>query len=262
MRTAQENSNERAKRLKIDLKGAMVLKITALTDIGKHRKRNEDNVRVGKTDSLIYAVVADGMGGHKAGEVASLIAAQMIEEEILKINTQEDNIINKIKGAYIDANSKIYEYAEENQKVLGMGTTAVSAIIVKGKLYVANVGDSRAYMINPKGISQISKDHSYVQQLIDSEVITKEQAMNHPKRNYITRAMGTEEGIKVDVFVKDYNGETVLLCSDGLCGLVTDNEILDIVKRNEDFDVIAKELTKAANSKGGTDNITVALLKS
>ncbi len=238
------------------------MNITALTDIGKHRKRNEDYVSVGKTDDLIYAIVADGMGGHKAGEVASRMAVEMIEEEILKINPKEDNIINKIKGAYIDANSKIYEYAEENQKVLGMGTTAVSAIIVKGKLIIANVGDSRAYMIDKKGIYQVSKDHSYVQQLIDSSVITKEQAMNHPKRNYITRAMGTEEGIKVDVFVKDYNGEIVLLCSDGLSGLVSDNEILEIVKKNEDFDKIANELTETANSKGGTDNITVALLKS
>lgn len=237
------------------------MEITALTDIGKHRKRNEDSVRVGKTESLIYAIVADGMGGHKAGEVASSLAVDMIEKELLLLDPKKDNIINKLKGAYIDANSKIYEYAEENQKVLGMGTTLVLAVITDDKLLIANVGDSRAYMIGNDGILQISKDHSYVQQLVDSGAITKEQAMNHPKRNYITRAMGTEEGIKTDVFVKDYNGEIVLLCSDGLCGLVTDNEILDIIRNNTDLEITAKELIETANQKGGIDNITVALLR-
>ncbi len=237
------------------------MEIAALTDIGKHRKRNEDNVRAGECENFAYAVVADGMGGHKAGEVASEMAVQIIEKELLENEQTEESLINNIKGAYIDANSKIFKHAEENQKVLGMGTTAVLAVIYKGKLYIANVGDSRAYMIKKGEISQISKDHSYVQKLVDSGVITKEQAMNHPKRNYITRAMGTEEGIKADVFVKDYRGETVLLCSDGLSGLVTDKEISDIVRESESLADAAKKLVEAANQKGGTDNITVALLR-
>lgn len=237
------------------------MKVVSLTDIGRHRKRNEDSVRSGVTEKFAYAIVADGMGGHLAGEVASSIAVELLEEEFLKIDLKTDNIVNKIKGAYIDANSKIYEYAENNSKVLGMGTTAVSAIIEDGILIVANVGDSRAYMIGKRDITQVSKDHSYVQQLVDSKTITKEQAMNHPKRNYITRAMGTEEGIITDVFIKEYNGETVLLCSDGLCGLVTDKEIFDIVKGTDDLEKTAELLVNTANEKGGTDNITVALIK-
>lgn len=237
------------------------MKVVSLTDIGRHRKRNEDSVRSGVTEKFAYAIVADGMGGHLAGEVASSIAVELLEEEFLKIDLKADNIVNKIKGAYIDANSKIYEYAENNSKVLGMGTTAVSAIIEDGILIVANVGDSRAYMIGKRDITQVSKDHSYVQQLVDSKTITKEQAMNHPKRNYITRAMGTEEGIITDVFIKEYNGETVLLCSDGLCGLVTDKEIFDIVKSTDDLEKTAELLVNTANEKGGTDNITVALIK-
>lgn len=237
------------------------MKVASLTDIGRHRKRNEDSVRAGVTENIAYAIVADGMGGHLAGEVASAMAAELIEAEFVKINPKTDNLINKIKGAYIDANSKIYKYAEDNSKVLGMGTTAVSTIIEDGVLVVANVGDSRAYMIGKRDIIQVSKDHSYVQQLVDSKTITKEQAMNHPKRNYITRAMGTEEGIITDVFVKEYNGETVLLCSDGLCGLVTDKEIFDIVKKTDDLEKTAQLLIETANEKGGTDNITVALLK-
>lgn len=237
------------------------MKIAALTDVGKHRKRNEDTVCVGKTEALIYAIVADGMGGHEAGDVASKTAADILEKEFNEIEVKTDNIVDRIKMAYINANSKIYEYAENNQKVMGMGSTAVSAIIFGKQLLIANVGDSRAYIINKDGIFQVSKDHSFVQQLVDSGTITKEQAMNHPKRNYITRAMGTEEGIKTDVFVRDYNGETVLLCSDGLCGLVTDTEILEIVKRSENFDEAAKTLVETANEKGGIDNITVALIK-
>lgn len=237
------------------------MKVVSLTDIGKHRKRNEDSVCAGMTDKIAYAVVADGMGGHLAGEIASRMAVELIEKEFMKINPETDNIINKIKGAYIDANSKIYQYAEDNSKILGMGTTAVSAIVLGSQLIVANIGDSRAYMIGKQNIIQVSKDHSYVQQLVDAKTITKEQAMNHPKRNYITRAMGTDEGIITDVFIKEYSGETVLLCSDGLCGLVTDKEIFDIVKGTDDLEKTAHMLIEKANEKGGTDNITVALMK-
>ncbi len=238
------------------------MNVTALTDVGRHRNHNEDFVATGKNGEILYAILADGMGGHLAGEIASEMAVNIVKESLDNINNDIscEQLKNCIKMAYIDANSKIYEYAENNEKVMGMGTTLVCAVILKDKLIIANVGDSRAYSITSEEIKQLSTDHSFVQKLVDTGVITKEQAMNHPKRNYITRAMGTEEGIKTDIFEFPYTGQTVLLCSDGLCGLVTDEEIKSIV--NRDLEKAASELVKLANEKGGTDNITVALLKS
>lgn len=235
------------------------LKAVSITDVGKCRGHNEDSVFAITSGGSAIAIVADGMGGHQAGEVASSMAIELIKKELTKKEDIED-LIGLMKKAYINANSEIYNYAKENQKVMGMGTTLVSAVVTDGKLIVANVGDSRAYEIKGRKINQITKDHSYVQSLIDSGMITKEQAMNHPKKNYITRAMGTEESIKADIFVKDYIGQTVLLCSDGLSGLVTDKEILDIVLKSENTEAAAKALVMSANEHGGTDNITVAII--
>lgn len=238
------------------------MKMQALTNVGRHRKNNEDNFCMGENKCGIFAVVADGMGGHLAGEVASTMAVESLKEsfENLEIKS-EDDFFSKVSLAYAEANRKIYEYAENNSRVLGMGTTAVSAFICGDKLYVANVGDSRAYIVDEDTITQVTKDHSYVQQLVDSGVINKEQAKNHPKRNYITRAIGTEEDIEVDVFNVDYKGETILLCSDGLSGLVSDETMLKIVNQEENMEEIVNKLVEAANEEGGTDNITVALLK-
>lgn len=238
------------------------MKMKALTDVGMHRKNNEDSFCVGESKCGIFAVVADGMGGHLAGEVASAMAVEVLSEafENLEYNSEEE-FFGRIRAAFEDVNRKIYKYAENNSKVLGMGTTAVCAFICGDKLFVANVGDSRAYIIDKDSIRQLSKDHSYVQQLVDLGVITKEEAKNHPRRNYITRAIGTEEEIEVDIFESEYKGETVLLCSDGLCGLVSDDVILEIVKNEEDMEEIVNKLVEAANKEGGTDNITVALLK-
>lgn len=238
------------------------MKMKALTNIGMHRKNNEDSFCVGENKCGIFAVVADGMGGHLAGEVASAMAVEVLNERFESLDFKsEDELYDEIRKAYDDANRKIYEYAEANSKVLGMGTTAVCAFICKDKLFVANVGDSRAYIIDKDSIRQLSKDHSYVQQLVDSGVITPEEAKTHPKRNYITRAIGTEEEIEVDIFKTDYKDETVLLCSDGLCGLVSDDAILKIVNKEDDLEEIVNKLVEAANEEGGTDNITVALLK-
>lgn len=235
------------------------LKVTSITDVGRYRSHNEDSVYAEVTEKGVIAIVADGMGGHQAGEVASQMATELIKKELLDRDLRKD-IADVVKEAYINTNTEIYNYAKENKKVMGMGTTAVLAMVLKSKLIIANVGDSRAYEIKGKKITQITKDHSYVQSLIDSGMITKEQAMKHPKKNYITRAMGTDESIKVDVFVKDYIGQTVLLCSDGLCGLMTDKEILDIVLKSENIEDAKQALVDSANEKGGTDNITVAII--
>ena len=231
-----------------------------MTDIGKLRRQNEDNVYVNQTDPYM-AIVADGMGGHKAGEVASKMSIDVICEKLLKNKTKRKiDYEDKIRDAFVAANKKIYDYAEENSKLMGMGTTSVMALIHDGKLVVGNVGDSRAYIIKDNEIRQISEDHSYVWQLVLKGEITEQQAKRHPKRNYITRAMGTEKDILVDTFCEPWEGGVVLLCSDGLSNLVDSYEMRNIVCAADDLQVAAQQLVDLANNRGGNDNITVALM--
>lgn len=231
-----------------------------VTNIGKLRRQNEDCVYV-NTNKPYYMIVADGMGGHNAGEVASKMAIDEISENFSKIKgRRKSDLEDKTRAAFTSANNQIYEYAEKNSKLMGMGTTAVTAIIHSGHLVIGNVGDSRAYIIKDKEIQQISEDHSYVWQLVIRGEITHLQAKRHPKRNFITRAMGTEKEVLVDTFVRKWEGGIVLLCSDGLTNLVDDNEIRDIVLGSESLQTAADKLVELANDRGGNDNITIALM--
>ncbi len=231
-----------------------------LTDIGRIKRQNEDRVFIHQ-DVPFYAVVADGMGGHNAGEVASKMAVEIISGELDKAPKNKFcDFEDKLRDAFVLANRKIFKYAEENLKMLGMGTTTVTAVISGGTLYIANVGDSRAYVIDSGGIRQISRDHSYVWILVERGEITKEQARKHPKRNYITRAMGTEKNVVVDTFCRRYSGEIVLLCTDGLTNFVDDEEILSAVVSEKTLQDAARRLVDLANERGGGDNITVALM--
>ncbi len=232
-----------------------------LTDIGKLRRQNEDSVYV-NDKKLSFAIVADGMGGHNAGEVASRMAVETIKSSLNRGRvTDKTDMEEKIRKAFDLANKKIYDYAEENSKLMGMGTTTVTALIHNGRLIVGNVGDSRAYIIKDNEIRQISVDHSYVWQLVMKGEITEKQAKRHPKRNYITRAMGTEKDVPVDVFSEDWNGGVVLLCSDGLSSLVDNYEMRNIITESESLQQAAEKLVGLANERGGTDNITVALME-
>lgn len=235
------------------------MKIGFKTDIGKLRRQNEDCVYVNAEDPF-FAVVADGMGGHNAGEVASKIAVDTISEVLCSCGKKRVDFEDKIRDAFVLANEKIYDYAEKNSKLMGMGTTTVAAVIDKNKLTIANVGDSRAYMINDKEIRQISVDHSYVWQLVQRGDITEQQAKRHPKRNYITRAMGTDKYVCVDTFCEDFEDGIILLCSDGLTNLVENYEIKQITDNTVDLQEAAEKLVELANDRGGTDNITVALI--
>ena len=212
----------------------------AVTDIGMHRKINEDNYYVNESDTFPYAVVADGMGGHQAGEVASMMVVDIIENHLEKnLDTELDYVEagEVIRQAFISANSIIYNYAKNHYKVMGMGTTATLAM------------------------KQITKDHSYVQELVSRGEISPEMAKNHPKKNYITRAMGAEDTIKVDISIKPYNGETLVLCSDGLTNFVEDDEIRTYIKNKSNLQKSAEELVALANERGGGDNITIVALE-
>ena len=235
-----------------------------LTDIGLRRSHNEDSYYSFGGNKYYYSMVADGMGGHLAGELASNMAINKIKEYIMK-HLKDDmdcfQVGEVVKRAFEAANTAVYEYAKRNLNVMGMGTTVTFAMIYDGKLISANVGDSRTYIISDKEIRQITRDHSYVAELVAHGQITPEQAKNHPKRNYITRAIGTEETVKVDVKIISYNNETVLLCSDGLSNMVKDNEIQTVVKNKKNLGRCAHRLVKLANRRGGTDNITVVLYR-
>ncbi len=233
-----------------------------MTDVGLVRKINEDSYTTVEADGYCYAIVADGMGGHLAGEVASMMAVQIIREYISEHYSAELDkfqIKELLCRAFRYANAKIFEYSCDNESVMGMGTTATMCFVDDKNLIFAHVGDSRAYIIDNDGIKQLTRDHSYVQELVKLGMITPEEAKRHPNRNQITRAMGVEPDVRVDSGVFSYSGQTLLLATDGLFGEIDDEEIRDIIKDNgaEAINMLAD----LALERGGRDNITAIIME-
>lgn len=231
-----------------------------LTDRGAVRDLNEDSVLMKQQNGYILLAVADGMGGHNAGEVASMKAITGLSEYV-----SDENILENAEAELIrcvkEVNRDIYRAAVTTRGLIGMGTTLTAAAVVGEKACIVNVGDSRAYVIG-NTIRQITRDHSYVEELRQMGRITDEEARNHPGRNQITRAVGTEDTVRVDYFeaVLD-KGEILLLSSDGLTTMLSDDEILEAVKNAGDIQNACEILVKLANERGGTDNITVAAVR-
>ena len=234
------------------------MRIGAKSDIGRYRKLNEDSFFIYRNEKLVGGMVADGMGGHKAGEVASRMAAELVKEGIMDGFEPELDYVEfseLVRRSIISANEEIYRESKCSGNTTGMGTTVAAAFVFRGKLITANVGDSRVYAVGDT-IRQITRDHSYVEELVERGEITKETAKTHPQKNYITRALGTDAFVKADILIQHYSGEIIVVCSDGLTNLVSDEQIMNIVKSYEDFEEAAQELVELANKKGGTDNIT------
>nr|WP_317332520.1 Stp1/IreP family PP2C-type Ser/Thr phosphatase [uncultured Romboutsia sp.] len=239
--------------------------------IGKVRKNNEDYCKgeIINTDfgHIGIFALADGMGGHNKGEVASKLAVENIvgflKENLLQSsNIKIDYIDDIIKQAYHNVNQIIYEKSISDLAFEGMGTTLVISIIYKNNLYIANVGDSRCYLFNEDGFNKITIDHSVVEELIKANIITEEEAKNHPRRNHITRAIGTDEMVIVDIFKKQIDkGNKILLASDGLTGFVDDNIIKNILSKDDDVKSLVQELINTANDVSGRDNISVILIE-
>ncbi|MED9903755.1 MAG: Stp1/IreP family PP2C-type Ser/Thr phosphatase [Lachnospiraceae bacterium] len=239
-----------------------MLKTFSITDIGKRRKLNQDYVYtserpVGNLPNVF--IVADGMGGHNAGDYASKFTVETIVKEIedsFEVNPE------KILGKAIEvANERVIKLSKENAGFKGMGTTVVAATCMGRYLRVANVGDSRLYVIGEK-ITQITRDHSLVEEMIRMGGIDREAARNHPDKNIITRAIGAAETVEIDFFhVELVPGEIVLMCSDGLTNMLEDEEIRMILNGQRDIVEKAEELVKAANNNGGKDNIAVVLIE-
>lgn len=233
------------------------------TDTGSKRSNNQDSIYysdkpVGPLPNLY--IVADGMGGHRAGDQASKMAID-IAVDFIKKSTIE-NPIAVLKRAMIFANNEIYKTASRDPDLRGMGTTMVAAVAQEDKLYVANIGDSRLYSIGNE-IKQITMDHSLVEELIRDGKLERKKGRNHPEKNIITKAMGSKEEVIPDFFEIDINPEDkYLLCSDGLSNMVEDDEIRDIVIDNEDLAKTAQALVDRANYYGGADNISVVIIMS
>ena len=238
-----------------------MLKTFSITDIGLKRKINQDYVfssemQVGKLPNLF--IVADGMGGHKAGDYASKEATRAIVEYIEQ--SDEENPITVIGKAIEIANRRLWEKSKESEDYAGMGTTVVVATIIEECLYVANVGDSRLYLLNDE-IKQITKDHSLVEEMIRLGGLEEEIARYHPKKNVITRAVGGNSEIRSDFFeIQLEPGDVILMCSDGLTNMLDDEEIKLLVEKQRDVVEQAESLVKAANENGGRDNITVTII--
>lgn len=240
-----------------------MLKTFSKTDIGRKRRINQDNVYscevpLGNLPNLF--IVCDGMGGHKAGDFASAYAVKAIEREIMLC--EETEPVRIIREAIECANAEIFEKAASDEQLRGMGTTAVVATIVDGTLIVANVGDSRLYIIND-AIEQITKDHSLVEEMVRIGELDRSEAREHPDKNIITRALGVTDSVEVDFFeVELKKGDIILMCSDGLTNMVEDEDIRMVVKAQRDVVQIVEELIKIANHNGGSDNIGVVVIES
>ncbi len=239
------------------------MKAFALTNMGVRRNTNQDYAyvseqNVGNLPNIL--IVADGMGGHKAGEVASEQAVNAVLESI-KQNESKDKI-TIIEEAIATANEKVLNMATSDEKFKGMGTTLVVATLENDILYVANVGDSRLYLIDNDDIRQITRDHSLVQEMVSLGELDKESARTHARKNVITRAIGVNEKIIADFFEVDISENTkILLCSDGLSNMVEDSQINDIVKEcaGKTLEDTVHKLIDIANENGGLDNIAVVL---
>ena len=239
--------------------------ITGKTDIGAVRSKNEDAFDYGTLpDGTSWAIVCDGMGGVHGGKVASTAAIEMVSEKIKKCYNplmSVTSIENLLLSSITTANVNVFDRGVYDSSLKGMGTTVVAAVVKNGEACIAHVGDSRAYIIQDNEIKQITKDHSLVQEMLDKGQITKAEFENNPIKNIITRAMGVDEDIDIDFdYVSLNEGESLLLCTDGLSGLVNDKRILEIYQTTE-FDSLAQKYIDEANSKGGNDNITVVIMK-
>ncbi len=241
------------------------MRIGAGTDQGKAREVNQDSFYISKFNDgsldVGYCIVADGMGGHNAGEVASAFAVEFLKDYIdsrLKEYTAGSEIIDFLKEGVKEVNTEILKKSAESESFAGMGTTVIVCIINGGTLYAAHVGDSRLYLIHNGIIDKITTDHSMVEELLNSGTITREEAMKHPKKNIITRAVGGELTIKTDIFINSLvENDIILVCTDGLTNMIKEQEILKIIEEHYDLQFAVEELIRLANLRGGLDNITV-----
>ncbi|MCI8554082.1 MAG: Stp1/IreP family PP2C-type Ser/Thr phosphatase [Clostridiales bacterium] len=234
------------------------------SDTGRVRTSNQDAFICGNLPGdAMFAVVSDGMGGANGGNVASSIAIRVISDRILEVYREgmgETSLRHMLESAVSAANVEIFDAAMADTDLRGMGTTVVSLLVTGGQAHIAHVGDSRAYLAEQDGLRQITRDHSIVQSMVEKGQLTPEEARNHPRKHFITRALGVEEAVECEYNAFSFPPEgRLLLCTDGLTNMVETDDIDQIVRSSE-VDDIPDQLISAANRAGGSDNITVVVV--
>ena len=227
----------------------------------KGRRSNNEDVVFTRFDPRypLIAAVSDGMGGHAAGEVASRISIEALDTWTRELCDAPQNVL---VDAFFNANAQVISSAEENRQYRGMGATLVAAIFYHDHFITANIGDSRLYLISQNEMRQVTFDHSYVQELVRRGFLTAEEARNHPRKNVITRCIGTESSFEPDVFYTRWNPkDLVLICSDGLCDVLTEGDMLSLIQQESDLDILCRKLYDAAYDKGSSDNISLVLVR-
>ena len=233
----------------------------AKTDVGKAREMNQDYYSIPSSESdLQLYILADGMGGYNGGEIASRLAAETtknyIQNNFKKIEHDKEAILKLVKDAMEYANMVVYEESKKDENLQGMGATLDVCFIYNSKIYIGHVGDSRIYLIKKDIARKITKDHSYVQQLVEDKKITREEAEHHPKKNMLLKALGCTSYVEPDIRARNLEKDDILLmCSDGLTNMVEESKIYEVVRENKEK--APEILVNLANNAGGYDNITV-----
>lgn len=245
------------------------MKAFGISNIGLVRKINEDAFYCQKhyeKGKSFICVIADGMGGHNAGEVASKMAVSQIidffDSNISNYRYNVNDYVSLVKDAFLYVNENVYLKSIKNKEYIGMGTTLIVVLIIDRNMIVGHVGDSRVYFIRDHSIKKITTDHSYVAELIKNGTIKPEEAHNHPQKNLITRAIGTGSTIEVDINIFDLKkGDYIVMCTDGLSNMLEETEIMNAVLLDKGLNERCNDLIKLANDKGGHDNITVIIIE-
>ena len=234
------------------------MKWAQITDKGLAREVNEDNLLV--IPQLGLLAIADGMGGHRGGKIASSMALRTLEQELSRLLQQGGERRRSLQDAVKMANNAIFARSQEDPELKGMGTTITACLEQKGELLIAHIGDSRAYLLHRQEIRQLTKDHSVAQELLRKGGISKEQALTHPQKNMLTRALGAEPFVEVDIYLETLSaGDHLLLCTDGLTRYVSQTEIMEVLLTDADLERKVQTLLSKALAAGGADNITIVV---
>ncbi len=240
------------------------MKAYYITDTGKVRTHNEDSVIIVNNLSGEYLmIVADGMGGHKAGEVASSIVVNGLAEKFKKIESvgEKQDAVNWIRKNVSELNDAIFKYTDEFSESKGMGTTLVLSIVTDDYILFGNVGDSSGFVMKKGTLYKVTKDHTLVNLLVETGELTKEEAENHPRKNVLMRALGANNPVDIDIFDVDMESNAILLCSDGLTNMLTKEQIERVLKSDISLEERIVKLIRKSNLRGGTDNVSIAYLE-
>lgn len=240
------------------------MKAYYVSDTGKVRTHNEDSVMIVNDLSGEYLmVVADGMGGHKAGEVASSIVVNGLTDKFKKLDSigEKQDAVNWIRENVSSLNDAIFKYTDEFKESKGMGTTLVLAIVTDDYILFGNVGDSSGFVMKKGGLYKVTKDHTLVNLLVETGELTKEEALNHPRKNVLMRALGANNPIDVDIFDVERECDAILLCSDGLTNMLNISQIEKVLNSDLSLEEKVVKLIRKSNLRGGTDNVSIACLE-